>query len=153
MLTSAQVSFNFWNDTMHSMAHVRFWIYSCKLLNCEVTFQFKCFKRNRDHFFDILFYSEPWSFTLALCLTPNHCRLLKEIGHTVMIKVINTGLYFYFPQGEDSIFCLIFTSVLCKSNHYEYWKGNIEWEQYVSQTLYKIILEYLLKYALITSVQ
>lgn len=126
---------------MHYMAHVRFSICSCKWLNGELTFQFKV-SRGTMTISLILFYSEPWSFTL--CLLPNHWNLLKVIGHTVTRKAINTWLYFYFPQGEDTYF---FTGVLCKSNHSEYWKQMRA--ICISERLWKSPWNTFLKYALI----
>lgn len=61
-----------------------------------------------------------------------------------MIKAINTGLYFQFPQGENKYFFLIFTRVLCKPNTGK----KIKSEQYVSQTFIKSLWN-TLKYALI----
>lgn len=101
VLISAQVSFNFCNDMMHSIAHVRCWIYSCKWLNGELTFQFNV-SRGTMTISLILYFI--LSHDLSLCLLPNHWNLFKVIGHTVIIKAINTRLYFYFPQGEDAYF-------------------------------------------------
>lgn len=56
------------------------------------------------------------SHDLSLLLSlPNYKILLKLIGHTVLISVINTVLFFYFPQGEYQYF--LFNIHVCKPNH------------------------------------
>lgn len=50
-----------------------------------------------------------------------------------MEMVINSALYFYFPQGEDSYFLFnVLQGLLITLN-----AENIEWEQFVSQTFIK----------------
>lgn len=93
-----------------TLSALKIWIYSCRWINCKLTFQFK-FSRGTETISWILHFVLSHRLSLLLCLKLNY----RILGFFCLFYVVFlwpysddksgvcTGLYFLFSQGEDCL--------------------------------------------------